>query len=65
MKWISSIAVLALLAVGCGTSAVTEAPGAMFPDFALASHDGGTVTQADLLGSTSVIWFYPKASTPG
>mgnify|MGYP002629111076 FL=1 len=42
-----------------------ERPGVPFPEFALASHDGGTVTKADLLGSTSVIWFYPKAATPG
>jgi len=54
-----------LLSLSCGSDAVMERPGVPFPEFALASHDGGTVTKADLLGSTSVIWFYPKAATPG
>jgi cytochrome oxidase Cu insertion factor (SCO1/SenC/PrrC family) len=49
----------------CGTSAVVQEPGVAFPDFSLASHDGQLVTQADLRGSRTVIWFYPKAATPG
>jgi cytochrome oxidase Cu insertion factor (SCO1/SenC/PrrC family) len=56
---------LAVVLFSCGTSAVVEQPGVAFPDFTLTSHTGVTVTKADLLGHTSVIWFYPKASTPG
>lgn len=59
------IAAVAALSFSCGSSAVVEQPGVAFPDFALTSHDGTLVTKADLLGTTSVIWFYPKAATPG
>jgi cytochrome oxidase Cu insertion factor (SCO1/SenC/PrrC family) len=53
------------LTFSCGSSAVLEEPGVAFPEFALTSHTGATVTKADLIGHTSVIWFYPKAATPG
>ena len=26
---------------------------------------GNSVTESDLLGKRSVLWFYPKADTPG
>ncbi|MCP4093219.1 MAG: redoxin domain-containing protein [Planctomycetes bacterium] len=51
--------------LGCSSAASIPETGEPFPEFALASHDGRTITNADLLGNTSVIWFYPKASTPG
>lgn len=35
------------------------------PDFALTADDGRTVTKADVAGHRAVIWFYPKADTPG
>jgi len=35
------------------------------PDFALPAHDGTTVALADLAGKHVVLWFYPKADTPG
>lgn len=35
------------------------------PDFAVASHRGGTVRLRDLRGKKVVLWFYPKADTPG
>lgn len=58
-------ACVAALTVSCASSAVVQEPGAAFPEFALISHTGATVTQADLIGKSSVIWFYPKAATPG
>jgi len=35
------------------------------PDFTAASHKGGNVKLAKLRGKTVVLWFYPKADTPG
>ena len=35
------------------------------PDFTLPAHTGETVSLADLRGKKVLIWFYPKADTPG
>jgi thioredoxin-dependent peroxiredoxin len=35
------------------------------PDFELPNQDGDTVRLSDLRGSTVVLYFYPKADTPG
>ena len=35
------------------------------PDFTLNDHEGRAVTLADLRGRRAVLWFYPKADTPG
>jgi peroxiredoxin Q/BCP len=35
------------------------------PDFALLDQHGATVRLGDLRGSWVVLWWYPKASTPG
>ncbi|MBK6519852.1 MAG: redoxin domain-containing protein [Polyangiaceae bacterium] len=35
------------------------------PDFEVDDHDGNRVRLADLRGKTVVLWFYPKADTPG
>jgi peroxiredoxin Q/BCP len=39
--------------------------GSLFPDFSLRAHDGSTVTSADLAGAPFLVYFYPKADTPG
>ena len=39
--------------------------GAEFPEFSLTAHDGSTVASADLAGGPYLIYFYPKADTPG
>ncbi len=41
------------------------APGDAAPDFSLPAADGTTVTLSDLRGQNVVVYFYPKASTPG
>lgn len=39
--------------------------GAKAPAFSLTADDGKTVTLADFKGKTVVVYFYPKADTPG
>jgi peroxiredoxin Q/BCP len=39
--------------------------GTKAPDFAIASHTGETVKLVDFAGKYVVLWFYPKADTPG
>jgi len=36
-----------------------------FVDFVLEAHDGTTVSSADLDGHPFLLFFYPKADTPG
>jgi peroxiredoxin Q/BCP len=35
------------------------------PDFTLQDHTGRWVSLKDFRGRTVVLWFYPKADTPG
>jgi peroxiredoxin Q/BCP len=35
------------------------------PDFTLQDHTGRSVSLKDFRGKTVVLWFYPKADTPG
>ena len=39
--------------------------GARLPDFDLETSGGGRVTNADLEGRRTVLYFYPKDDTPG
>jgi len=41
------------------------APGTHAPDFTLADQDGNDVALADERGRWVILWWYPKASTPG
>ena len=41
------------------------APGEQAPDFTLPDQDGRPVTLSELRGRTVVLYFYPKADTPG
>jgi peroxiredoxin Q/BCP len=40
-------------------------PGAPAPDFELPDQDGDIVKLSALRGQTVVVYFYPKADTPG
>ena len=35
------------------------------PDFSLLDQNGNDVSLSDFLGKKVVLWFFPKASTPG
>ena len=39
--------------------------GANAPDFTAQAHTGETVHLRDLRGKNVILWFYPKADTPG
>lgn len=41
------------------------AEGTAAPDFSLADQEGNTISLADLRGQWVVLWWYPKAATPG
>ena len=40
-------------------------PGEQAPDFTLPDQDGKSITLSDLRGQKVVLYFYPKADTPG
>ena len=40
-------------------------PGAQAPDFTVQDHTGQTRKLSDYRGKSVVLWFYPKADTPG
>jgi peroxiredoxin Q/BCP len=35
------------------------------PEFEAKDHTGSTVRLSDFRGKTVILWFYPKADTPG
>ena len=41
------------------------ATGSVAPDFSVTDHEGRTVARKELEGRRYVLWFYPKADTPG
>ncbi|GAA4831154.1 thioredoxin-dependent thiol peroxidase [Garicola koreensis] len=41
------------------------APGDAAPDFTLTAQDGSTVSLGDYRGQKVIVYFYPKAATPG
>ena len=40
-------------------------PGSRAPDFTLVNHDGKRVSLKDFAGKRVLLWWYPKADTPG
>lgn len=40
-------------------------PGTIAPEFQVQDHTGRMVRLADYRGRTVLLWFYPKADTPG
>jgi peroxiredoxin Q/BCP len=39
--------------------------GSKAPEFEVEDHNGNTVRLSDYRGKNVVLWFYPKADTPG
>jgi peroxiredoxin Q/BCP len=40
-------------------------PGSIAPPFEVLDHNGNTVRLSDFMGKRVVLWFFPKADTPG
>ncbi len=40
-------------------------PGESAPDFTVLTHEGKSLSLANLRGKKVLLWFYPKADTPG
>lgn len=59
------IALAALLATPLCSHADLIAVGADFPAWRLPDHTGKEVSSTDLAGKSYLLWFYPKAMTPG
>jgi len=57
----------ALLSVALAGNACAGmlAEGTAMPEFAMPDHNGAVVRSADLAGKSYLLWFYPKAMTPG
>jgi peroxiredoxin len=47
------------------TGGVMLNPGDKAPDFVGRDHNGNTVKLSDFKGKPVVLWFFPKADTPG
>lgn len=65
-RWMGWMALCLLLVGGAarGEGNLLE-PGDAFPPWALADHTGAEVKSSDLAGQSYLLWFYPKAGTPG
>jgi len=63
----TTVTIIGALALCCCTAAVGGilAPGDAFPDWQLPDQGGKTVSAKDLAGKSYLLWFYPKAQTPG
>lgn len=64
-----SAALLVSLAASPPVAAQSEATmlneSDLFPEFELTAHDGSTVSSSGLAGQPYLLYFYPKADTPG
>jgi peroxiredoxin Q/BCP len=55
----------ALALAGTASAGALLERGAPFPEWTLTDHAGKTVSSKEFAGKTYLIWFYPKAQTPG
>jgi len=56
---------IALLLLATTARAAMLSAGAAFPAWTLSDQTGQPVSSKDLAGKTYLLWFYPKAMTPG
>lgn len=63
-KTLAMVFWMALVTVIATGEEMIEA-GSPFPSFSLTAHDGSTVSSEALAGSPYLVYFYPKADTPG
>ena len=62
-----TILMIPVVVLGCGHAAGGQMLNAGQPmvDFSLEAHDGSTVSSDQLTGAVYLLYFYPKADTPG
>src|SRR6185503_4787047 len=62
-----SIVVVLSIVLLAGTAYASDVlkPGTAFPVWELTDHNGAKVASRDLAGKSYLLWFYPKAMTPG
>ena len=51
--------------LGIGGSMAVVSEGSRAPDFSLSNQDGKKVSLKDFAGKRVLLWWYPKADTPG
>src|SRR5262245_24113070 len=67
-RWASMRTALALTLLVASAAVVDAAllqPGDRFPSWTLPDQTGARVSSTDLAGKTYLLWFYPRAMTPG
>jgi peroxiredoxin Q/BCP len=65
MKKIFAIVPLATFLLAAAAGAALLPSGAPFPAWKLRDQTGAEVSSTDLTGKTYLLWYYPKAMTPG
>jgi peroxiredoxin Q/BCP len=60
-----ALVVAVTLLAACSTRAAMLHEGDLFPAWTMKDHTGKIVSSSDLAGRTYLLWFYPKAQTPG
>lgn len=67
-RWLMLVGIFALVAAGPAAAAEEDGMlqvGQPFVEFELEAQDGSIVNSADLAGRPFLLFFYPKADTPG
>ncbi len=64
VRKLRDLSALARDALGMGGELMLK-PGDAAPDFTVSDHLGKTRKLADFRGKKLLLWFYPKADTPG
>jgi peroxiredoxin Q/BCP len=54
-----------MIVVGTAHAGDVIQPGSPFPTWELTDHTGAKISSSALAGKTYLLWFYPKAMTPG
>lgn len=64
--FVAAVVVAGLVALaGVAAASTMLKPGDPFPAWSLPDHTGATVTSQSLAGKPYLLWYYPKAQTPG
>ena len=60
---ITAMGIILALATSADAGMIEE--GSIFPAWTLTDHTGASLASTDLAGKAYLLWFYPKAMTPG